>query len=85
MRGDVEINVEDGSVAATGEGKQPTATSKLVVQCRFPYLTIKEDDELPKRYRKARHFFVFCWGRTMLFFSSRISFDRALRSLRRVR
>ena len=59
MRDDAEINVEDNDQkagGADGEGKPPTKkakNSKLSVACRFPYLTIKENDELPKRYRKA--------------------------------
>ena len=42
---------------AEDEGKKKTSTPttpKLVVSCRFPYLTAKEDHEMPKRYRKAR-------------------------------
>lgn len=61
MCGDVhtqpEINLdgENGSDTAKEKGEKPmSAKSKLAVLCRFPYLTIKEEHELPKRYRKAR-------------------------------
>lgn len=59
MRGDAEINVDNESDAATAdqEGKTSSGKSgkeKISVACRLPYLTIKENDELPKKYRKAR-------------------------------
>lgn len=81
MRGDAEINVDNESDAATAdqEGKTSSGKSgkeKISVACRLPYLTIKENDELPKKYRKARQSktqrptvcFVCCWHHVVFFF-----------------